>query len=350
VGTGTLTLDVGDASTDIAIDAESNTLSGIAAAINDADAGVTAHVMDDGTGNAYLTLFSRETGSDNTITLTVADDDGVNDDASGLSSLYTDPAAQTLTQTQEARNAQLTVNGMPVERASNTVEDVVEGLTLTLNEADPGSPVSVDVAENAISAVTRIQNFVKAYNTVADTFESLQSYDPESEEAGLLLGDRTATMLQSRLRRFLSEQVDGVSSEVNGLSRIGIAVNQDGQLTVDEDVLTQALDEHRDDVLAFFTQDDEGNRGFAVQLYDALDAYVKTGGVIENKTDGIQASVDDIEDQIESMEVRFVQREENLRNQFQSLEVLLAEYQTTESMLTEQLASLDNLNNFISSK
>jgi len=350
VGTGTLTLEVGDASTDIAIDAESNTLSGIAAAINDADAGVTAYMIDDGAGNAYLTLLSQETGSDNTITLTMADDDGVNDDASGLSSLYTDPATQDLTETQEARNAQLTVNGIVVERASNTVEDAVEGLTLTLNEADPGNPVTVDVAENANSAVKGIQDFVTAYNSVVDTFEGLQSYDSESEEAGLLLGDRTTTMLRSRLRRFLSEQVDGVASEVNGLSRLGINVDRDGKLAVDQEALTEALEEHRDDVLAFFTQDDEGKQGFAVQLYETLDAYVKTGGIIEAKTDGLQDSVDDIEDQIAGMEVRFEQREENLRNQFESLEVLLAEYQTTENMLTQQLASLDNLNNYISSK
>ncbi len=350
VGTGTLTLEVGDASTDIAIDADSDTLSGIAQAINDADAGVTAQVMDDGAGNAYLTLFSRETGSDNTITLTMADDDGVNDDASGLSSLYTDPATQALTETQEARNAQLTVNGMPVERASNTVEDVVEGLSFTLNEAAPGSPVTVDVAENANSAVKRIQGFVTTYNAVVDTFKGLQSYDSESEEAGLLLGDRTTTMLRSSLRRLLSEQVDGVAGEVNGLSRLGITVDQDGHLSVDQDVLTQALDEHRDDVLAFFSQDEEGKQGLAVQLHETVDGYVKTGGIIETKTDGLQSSVDDIEDQIESKEARFVQREENLRNQFESLEVLLAEYQTTESMLTQQLSSLENLNNSISSK
>ncbi len=350
VGTGTLTLEVGDATTDIAIDAESNTLSGIASAINDADAGVTAQVLDDGTGNAYLTLFSRETGSDNTITLTMADDDGVNDDASGLSSLYTDPATQTLTQTQEARNAQLTVNGIAVERASNTVEDAVDGLTLTLNGADPGNPVTVDVAENANSTVGKIQDFVTAYNTLVDGFESLQSYDSKSGESGLLLGDRTTTLLRSRLRRFLSEQVDGVANEVNGLSRLGVTVGQDGRLTLDQDALSQALEEHRDDVLAFFTRDEDGSRGFAVQLHDTLDGYIKTGGGIETKTDGLQDSVDDMEDQIENMEVRFVQREENLRNQFQSLEVLLAEYQTTENMLTQQLNSLTNLNKFISSK
>jgi flagellar hook-associated protein 2 len=351
VGTGTLILQVGaEEGVEIAIGAENNTLAEIATAINEAGAGVTAGVVDDGNGNAYLTLLSQETGEDNTITLTVSDDDGNNDDASGLSGLYTDPAVHTLTETQAALNAQLTVNGIAVERSGNTIDDLLEGVTLTLNQEDPGNPVTVDVAKSNTSAVKKVQAFVDQYNSMVETLNKLQSYNSETEQSGLLLGDSTTRMIESRMRSFLSYQVEGVDDTVNGLSRLGIEVDRNGKLRLDSDALTTALEDHYDDVVNFFTQDEEGSEGLAVQLYDTLDNYVKSTGVLASKEDGLQASIDDVQDQIDAMGRRLEQREENLRSKFQALESLLAEYQTTETMLNQQINSLNNLSKAISNK
>jgi flagellar hook-associated protein 2 len=351
VGTGALTLQVGTQdSVEIAIDAENNTLAGIAAAINDAEVGVTAGVVNDGSGNAYLTLLSQETGADNTIALTVADNDGNNDDAIGLSGLYTDPAAHTLTETQTGLNAQLTVNGIAVERSGNTIEDLLDGVTLTLNQEDPGNLVTVEVEKDNSSVVSMVESLVSQYNTLMDALDTLQSYDSETGRAGVLLGDRTTSMIQSRMRSFLSFQVEGVDDAVNGLGQLGIEVDRDGKLSLDSDTLTTALENHYDDVVNFFTQDEEGSEGLAVQLYDTLDNYVKSTGVLAAKEDGLQASIDDIEDQIENMTTRLEQREENLRNQFLALESLLAEFQTMETLLNQQITSLNNLSKAIASK
>jgi len=351
VGTGTLTLQVGaEDSVEIAIDAESNTLAGIAAAINEAEAGVTAGVVDDGNGNAYLTLLSQETGADNTISLTVADDDGNNDDASGLSGLYTDPAAHTLTETQAALNAQLTVNGIAVERSGNTIDDLLDGVTLTLNQEDPGNPVTVEVAKDNSTAVKKVQSFVDKYNSLIGTLDELQSYDSETGKTGLLLGDSTTSMIRSRLRGFLSFQVEGIADKVNGLSRLGIQVDRNGELSLDSGTLTTALEEHYDDVVNFFTQDKEGSEGLAVRMYDTLDNYVKSTGMLASKKDGLQASIDDIQDQVHAMGRRLEQREANLRSQFQALESLLAEYQTTENLLNQQINNLNNLRKAISNR
>lgn len=351
VGTGTLTLQVGTQdSVEITIGAESNTLAGIAAAINEAEAGVTAGVVDDGNGNAYLTLLSPETGAENTLSLTVADDDGNNDDASGLSDLYTDPAAHTLTETQAALNAQLTVNGIAVERSGNTIDDLLDGVTLSLNQEDPGNPVTVEISKDNSSAVSKVQGFVDRYNDLIDTLDQLQSYDSETGKAGLLLGDSTTSMIRSRMRSFLSYQVEGMDDAVNGLSRLGIQVDRNGELSLNSDTLTTALQENYDDVVSFFTQDEEGSQGLAVQLYDTLDTYVKSTGVLASKQDGLQSSIDDIQDQVERINMRLEQREENLRNQFQALESLLAEYQTTENLLNQQINHLNNLSKAIANK
>ncbi len=351
VGTGILTLQVGTQdSVEITIDSESHTLAGIAAAINEAEAGVTAGVVDDGNGNVYLTLLSPETGASNTITLTVSDDDGNNDDASGLSGLYTDSAAHTLTETQAAQNAQVTVNGIAVERSGNTIDDLLDGVTLSLNQEDPGKPVTVEIAKDNSIAVNKVQSLVDKYNSLVDSLDKLQSYDAETGKTGLLLGDSATNMIRSRMRRFLSLQVEGVDDSVNGLSRLGIEVDRDGKLSLDSDTLTTALEDHYDDVVRFFTQDEEGSEGLAVQLYDTLDNYAKSTGMLASKEDGLQASIDDIEDQIEGMSTRLAQREENLRSQFQALESLLAEYQATETLMNQQITNLSNLSKAIANK
>jgi len=345
VGSGTLTLQLGSGdSTEIVIDEENNTVADIAAAINEADAGVSAGVLDDGHGNVYLTLMSQETGAENTITLTVEDDDGDNEDASGLSSLYTD----NLTETQSAQNAEVVMNGVEVERSGNTIDDLLEGVTLTLKKEDPGVPVTVKVSKNNAGAVSKAQAFVDQYNALVETFDMLQSYDQDTGQAGLLLGDRTTNILRNRLRGFLTYQVEGVAESVNGLSRIGIGAERDGTLTLDSEALTAALEEHYEDVVNFFTLDDDSGEGLAVSLYDTIEGYVKSTGVLASKEDGLQSSIDDVEDQIESIQDRLVQREERLRAQFQALENLLAEYQTTESLLTQQITSLTNLREAIS--
>lgn len=345
VGTGTLTLQVGTGTSfDIAIDSEHETLAGIAIAINEAETDVTASIINDGTGNYYLTLASKETGTDNTISFSVDDDDLVDDDSSGLSQIYATPASQTMSETQAAANAQLTVNGIAVERAGNTIDDLIEGLTLTVKQKDPGNPFTVSVSRNLNSVTSKIQTFITRYNSLADSLAELQAYDSEAGTAGILQGDSTIRQIQSKMQNFLYAQVDGVASEVNGLSRLGVEVDRNGKLSLDTAVLTTALEEHREDVVNFFTQEDDGNEGIAHRFDTMLDSYLKsTTGVLDQKENGLQSSIDDIGDQIERITFRLSKREENLRAQFESLESLLADFQATQGFLEQQLKNLADL-------
>lgn len=351
VGTGTLTIQVGaNTAVNVTIDATNNTLAGIAQAINDADGDVTAGVVNDGLGNYYLTLASKETGASNTISLTMADDDLVNNDASGLSNIYFDPATQAMDETQAAANAQLNVNGIDVERASNTIDDLLEGVTLTLKTADPGNPFDVKVSRDVSRITSKITAFVDKYNNALASLGTLQSSDPEAGTVGPLQGDSTSRILQMRLERLLSSQVDGVASSVNSLSALGVSADEDGKLSFDSAVFTTAYEANREDVVNFFTQTTEGSEGFAVKFDTLLDSYLQsTTGLLATKEEGLNSSIDHIGEQVERIELRLAKREETLRRQFNSLESLLAQFQNTSGVLSQQLDALSNLSAQISS-
>lgn len=344
VGTGTLTIQVGaNTAVNVTIDATNNTLAGIAQAINDADTDVTAGVINDGT-NYYLTLASKETGASNTISLTMADADLVNNDALGLSKIYFTPATQSMSQTQAAVNAALNVNGIDVVRSSNVIDDLLEGVTLTLKTVDAVNPVEVKVSRDVSGITSKIKTLVEKYNSVFSALNTLQSSDPEAGTAGPLQGDSIARMLQSRLQSFLATQVDGVASSVNGLSALGVSADKDGKLSFDSATFTTAYEANRVEVVNFFTQTTVGSEGFAPQVDTFLNSYLQSiTGLLSAKEDGLKRSIKHIGDQVERIELRLAKREENMRRQFESLESLLAQFQNTSGVLTQQLSALSNL-------
>ena len=348
VGEGTIHLTVGSGSTvDITV-SDTDTIDDVAQAINDADAGVNAAVIFDGI-NYFLTLSGEDTGAANKISLTVTDVDGQNKDNLGLSRLFYEDGdgSNQLFNTQSAADSIITIDGVAdIHRDTNTIDDVIEGVTITL-ESDGGTD-TLTVSRDTSAVVSKIDSFVSAYNAVLDFFDTYQSYNPDSETAGVLLGDATTNMIRNRLWNMVTDTVPGIES-FNRLADLGITLNDEGHLEVDSSTLNSAIDDHFDDVVQFFTQSTEGSEGFAVRMVDALDAILKsTDGTLAARTDGIQNSIDDIEDQVERTEMRIYAWETRTRAEFQALELLLAQYQTTGDYLSQQLLGLQNLSNYIS--
>jgi len=354
VGEGTLHLKVGNASaTDIDISA-TDTIADVAQAINDAEAEVRAGVIFDGTGY-FLTLAAHDTGVENVINLTVTDTGDTNDtDMNGLSRMvYEAGVTENLSNIQDAADSIITVDGIAdIHRDTNVITDVIEGVTLTLESAPdaPDNQATLTVSRDMDAVVSKITAFVDVYNEAIDVFEVYQSYNSDSEDAGVLLGDATTKSIRNRLNTMVTGTVSGVES-FSRLTDLGINLNREGQLEVDSSTLNSALDDHFDDVLQFFTQSTEGSEGFAVRMTDSLDAILSsTQGTLVARTDGIQDSIDDIGDQVERLEMRVLAWETRTRAQFNALEVLLAEYQTTGDYLSQQIGSLQNLNNYISNR
>jgi len=354
VGEGSLHLTVGGGSTTDIDVAATDTLDDVARSINAADAGVHASVIFDGT-DYFLTLTAEETGVENVINLTVTDSgDASNTDTNGLSRLVYDKAVtENLTNTQDAADAIITVDGVAdIHRDSNIVDDVIQGVTLALDPAPavPDNQATVTVSRNTAAVTAKIDAFVSKYNRVLDFFNTYQQYDATTETAGILQGDPTTNGIRRRLENNLTTTVSGVAS-FGRLADLGIALNSEGRLEVNSSTLKDALNDHVDEVLQFFAQSSEGSEGFAVRMAETLDGILdSTDGSIAARTTGLQSSIDNIGDQVERVEMRNLAWETRTRAQVNALELLLAEYQTTGDYLSQQIVGLQNLNNFVSNR
>jgi flagellar hook-associated protein 2 len=237
----------------VVIDNSNNTVSGIRDAINSADIGVSASIVDDGSGFRLL-ITSDQQGLDNSLSITV-DEGGPaadNIDTSGLSLLAFNSSATNIEQTQAAVDAELTVNGLTVFRETNNITGAIPGVTLNLNKADVGNPVQVSISSsNASEAENNIGAFVSSFNEMVTVFNSLTAYGGEGGQNGILLGDTTSRNILLQVRRELGGFVDNAGS-FNSLSSIGITTDRDGSLKLDSAQLKSALSEDFDSVAQLF--------------------------------------------------------------------------------------------------
>ncbi|WON73601.1 flagellar filament capping protein FliD [Nitrosospira sp. Is2] len=270
VGSGTLTIQYGDYDSGlnaftlnsakpaqtIVIDPSNNTLSGVRDAINGANIGVSATIINDGTSNK-LVLTSKDSGEASSLKITVADDDGSNGDAAGLSQLAYDPAAgagagKNLTQVQAAQDAKLRIDGIDIAKPSNTINDAIEGLTLNLLKSNIGSPTALTVGRDTAGVKGTVEAFVKAVNTVYQALSDLSAYNSTSKKGAILQGDSAAMSIQRGIRAALTAEV-GTAGNFTSLSDIGVAFQKDGTLALDATKLQKALDSGFDGIAGLFT-------------------------------------------------------------------------------------------------
>lgn len=231
----------------VTIDAGNNSLQGIRDAINAAKIGVRASIVNDGSGTPYRLSLAVETpGAANSLKISV---DG---DAALGALLAHDPAgSQALNQTQAAQNASMKVNGIAVSKASNSVSDVIPGVTLNLVKPTE-SAQTLTVARDTTAITASINNFVKAYNELGTTLKNLTAYDAANKKTSILTGDATVRSLQNQLRGLLGTTVAGVGSEFSTLSSVGIGFQRDGTLAVDTSRLNRAIENNPDDIARLF--------------------------------------------------------------------------------------------------
>lgn len=333
--TGTLRITIGTGTpVDINL-ASSSTLSGIRDAINLANAGVTASIINDGTADR-LVLTSKTTGTAGAITIAAPTTN--NDGTRRL----TDLIGGNLTTDQAGQNAQLTVNGFAVTRSSNTITDAIAGVTLNLTKGTVATPgtATLTVATNTAATTTAIDNFVKTYNSAVNLLKTNSAYNAATKKAAVLNGDNTVRSLQSQLSSLVQSSVTGVAGGISSLSDIGISVQRDGTLTTDSTKLAAALADPNKDVAALFTQTTVGNEGIAVRFNTALESVVGFGGLISNRTDGITTSINEIGTSRDALNYRLTQIEARYRRQFTALDVLVTNMNKTSQYLTQQLSSL----------
>ncbi len=343
VGKGVIRIGTGDDDlTSITIDDENNTLDGIAKAINDSDSGVSATVIQLTDSTCALSLTANSTGESIRFSIDV-DEDGVTNDENGLSRLFSDPTSQTMDVTQEAQKALFTFNGLEIERSENTIDDLIQGVTLTLVDPDEENTLTVTVKKKYSGMEEAIQSFVTAYNSMVSVFGEEQYIDTDSGETGTLFGDYSATLMKNGVINLLKTKVDGVTDSVNNLSALGIELGEDGTLSFDSDTFDDVIEDNEEAIISFFTSDEEGNKGFAVKLYDYLEAYTESDGVIESRLDSYQESIDDLDDEIEAKQLLIDKREERLWDYYNALESKLAELESLQTAVESMISTVSSL-------
>lgn len=254
VGKGTLTLNFGswdkalppttftqntdkDALT-ITIDDSNNSLNGLRDAINAADAGVSASIINNGSG--YQLLITAESGETNQVSITAQEDAG----ATGLAAFSFNQTTQSMAQNQQGQDAQLEINGLAITRSSNDIDDVLPGFEFNLAKADPGNIVTVTITEDKAGGEQAVRDFVEAYNLFLEAIEPAVGTDPETDEKGSLNRDPIARGLESSLKTVLSSTIEGLDGGFTALSNIGIRTQLDGSLEINDEFFNRAFDEN----------------------------------------------------------------------------------------------------------
>lgn len=267
-----------------------DTVSDVASKINGANAGVTASVLTDASGERLL-LRGKNTGEEAGFRLSVfegGDTDPLsaqNTDATGLSRLVSGS-----TVTQAAENARATVNGIAVTSATNSFANTVSGVTFKAEQVTT-APVEITVSKDNSGVQKNIEEFVTAYNAINDLLQEATKYDSATKSAGLLQGDSTAITLQNSLRNALQSVTKG-SSVFQRLSDVGITQQRGGNLSIDSSKLSKAM-ENMDELRNMFRSTGTGAaEGIAVRIKKVATDLLSSEGFFKTKDDVLKRSLE----------------------------------------------------------
>ncbi|MDB5799881.1 MAG: fliD [Rhodocyclales bacterium] len=335
IATGTLKIDLGNfngttftadalRSVSVTINSSNNTLAGLRDAINGANAGVTASLVNDGSATR-LVVSSKDSGANNAFKL------------SGLTGFDFNPAAaSTLLSTQVSQDASFTLDGIAMTRSSNKITDALDGVTLNL--AKITTATTLTVGSDTSSITTKINAFVTAYNNTIGLMSSQSSYNADSKTAGPLNGESSVRSIQAQLRSIVGGSV-GADTSFGRLSDIGIQVGANGKLTVNSDKLSTALKDPTKDVAGLFITGTSSS-GFAAQIADRVKTILGTDGVLTARTDGLNKNIKSTDDSISKLESRMSVIEARYRAQFNAMDRTVASLTGTSNFLTQQLSRL----------
>jgi flagellar hook-associated protein 2 len=359
VGAGTLHIELGTWGTgvppsftsnatvtpaDITVSA-TDTLADVRDKINGASAGVTAMIMTDASGSRLL-IRSNATGAVNGFRTSVTDADGANADAGGLSALAYDPSTSVaqMTRSQTAANAAATINGLAVSSSSNTLSNIVDGLTLNLSTTTTATgPVTVNVVADTDTLKKTITDFAAAYSAIYKLIATDTKYDPTSKTGGVLQGDSAATGLQRQLRTMAGGS-SAASAMFAHLSDAGLQIQGDGSMTVNDSKLSSALGNLGELKKLFANSDlaDPNNDGFAKRFRVATDAMLGVDGSLSTRTDGLGKALQRNQKDQDALNVRLANTEKRMRAQYTALDTAMATLTSQSAYITQQVTAWNN--------
>lgn len=325
IGEGTLTINSGSNSFALTIDSSNSTLAGIRDAVNAStlNTSVNASVITDVNG-ARLVFSAKNTGLANAITVSSVETIPA---AGGLSQLDT----ANMTQGNPAQNAVMTVNGVSITSASNTVTTAITGVSFTLQK--DASSATLTIGRNSSAVSQAASDFAKAFTTLNTTVKNLTAYDVTNKASSVLTGDSTASLVRTSLRNVLSTVPSGLTGTYNSLAQVGISIQSDGSLTVDSTKLQSAIDNHFSDLQATLA-------AYGNAISTAVTNLTGTNGAVATRVSSLNASIRSIEDQGIRLSARLDNVQARYNRQFSALDGVLSGMTATSNFLTQQLARL----------
>jgi len=347
IGEGTLTFASGDNSFDIVV-TDTNTLSELRDAINDsADNESIVATIITGDDGQHLVLSTKETGVENAISIVVDDvSDSNNTDNVGLSMLAYQPDslepnfATNMTEVTAASDAQITIDGTLVATsASNVFTNVIDGIDITVNKIhDVDDDVSsANVTENNSNIENGLNSFVSSYNTLLELAENLGGVGDDG--VGVMTGDSLLRGVMSKLRSMISEPFDTGNGSTISLSAMGVSGDQYGVLSLDSDILDSFVDSDVVGVEYFFVGSDS-SPGFAGSMDDLMNFYTSSGGLIDSRVESKNSQLEKLSEDNESFALKMESLESRLLSQFNAMDLLVANLNSTSSYLLAQLENM----------
>ncbi|NMM28542.1 MAG: flagellar filament capping protein FliD [Glaciimonas sp.] len=310
------------------------TLAGMRDAINAANMGVSASIINNGTAN-YLTLTSNDTGASNALQITVSDP--------SLNALAYNPTSggtTNMAQIVAAKDAVIVVDNVTITKPSNTITDAIQGVTLNLTKTMPaGTTTKIALTRDTSSVQTAITAFVQAYNDTNTAIKAATAFNTITGKGSILTGDNTTRTIQTQLRAMFSAPVPGAPSGMTMLADIGISFQKDGSLAIDTAKLAAAATDPSKDLSKLFATTDSG-KGYGYQMDVLIGKILSPVGTLIDRTNSVNKSIKDIGTQRDTINARLVGVEKRYRAQFTALDTLIASMTTTSNFLTQQLANL----------
>jgi len=333
---GTLTVKVGSGEgINVEIE-EGASLTQVKDALNAAlkDSGVSANLLTDpSTGKTRLVMSSSNTGEGKDVSITASD---------GLEAFTIDTANKATAEEggwlEQAQNAKFSIDGLPLESATNKVEGAIPDVTLDLVAADKDKSITVTVARDQDGVTANIKKFVEAYNNLIKTTNSLTKVTKVGEDGtpltGGLVGDSSVRSILSGIQNELISA--GGGDGVRLLSDLGITTQKDGTLGIDDKKLKTALENNFDAVGNFFT----GETGLMKRLDSRVDGFNQTGGILAQRVSGLESTTADIKAQREKLALRIESMTARLYSQFNAMDTMVGQLTNTSSWLETTLSSL----------
>ncbi len=150
-------------------------------------------------------------------------------------------------------------NPVTIESSTNVITDLVEGVTLDLHSADPGSPLTIDIGVDSDKMVESVESFFNRYNDIISFFNNHFKYDPDLGEGGELFGDQYAIRLSMAVRSQITDMVKGLGQDLNNLAELGIRSSQTGNMMIDSATLRAAIENDPESVVRLFSTTGESS-------------------------------------------------------------------------------------------